>query len=322
MPGWTRRWREPAGVPQARVLAMACLLAGAMTLFTVAVPFSATAPTHLGAALGFLALALAGALWSFQARVPVVATQAVVVLATVAISSSVAASTTAAGPGVTAFSFLWVAIYAAWFHRPVAVWAHLTLIGIGFAAGLWISHAPSAVQTWVFMMACLAGVARILNRLVQRLRDLADRDPLTGLLNRAAFRARAEAVLGQARRRPRPLVLAVLDLDGFKAVNDTEGHAAGDQLLQELAGSWQAQLRGTDVLARLGGDEFVLLMPDTTEDDAHAVLARLTGAHPGAWTSGVAGWHGEDLDAWVRRADRDLYRNKRPHGLPDVRSAG
>ena len=86
------------------------------------------------------------------------------------------------------------------------------------------------------------------------LRERAETDPLTGLYNRAAF----DSIVGDRVRSARPGVVFVLDLDGFKAVNDTYGHPKGDELLVGVAARFQASFRATDVLARLGGDEFAL----------------------------------------------------------------
>jgi diguanylate cyclase (GGDEF)-like protein len=82
-------------------------------------------------------------------------------------------------------------------------------------------------------------------------------------------------------------------------------------LLIDLATSWQATVRRTDVIARYGGDEFVLLMPDTTAAGAADLLQRLGAANSASgWTAGVAQWGGEPLEEWIARADADLYRRK------------
>jgi diguanylate cyclase (GGDEF)-like protein len=105
--------------------------------------------------------------------------------------------------------------------------------------------------------------------------------------------------------------VALLDLDGFKAVNDTYGHMAGDALLAELAAAWQAQIRRGDLLARYGGDEFALIMPDTGAGEAGQVLQRLREAHNAQWSVGLATWDGDtELNQLLHRADHDLYRAK------------
>jgi GAF domain-containing protein len=104
-----------------------------------------------------------------------------------------------------------------------------------------------------------------------------------------------------------------MDLNDFKALNDREGHEAGDRLLKAAAGAWQGQLRQTDTLARLGGDEFAVILPDCTGGDAGGVVERLRAAvaHGPGCGVGVAIWDGaEDAAALVRRADEALYADK------------
>jgi diguanylate cyclase (GGDEF)-like protein/PAS domain S-box-containing protein len=106
--------------------------------------------------------------------------------------------------------------------------------------------------------------------LVQQLRQMADHDPLTGLLNRRAFGRELEAHLTRGQRYGASGALLMFDLDNFKLHNDTQGHTAGDELLVALADGLRRRLRASDVTARLGGDEFAVLLPNS--DTAHARL--------------------------------------------------
>jgi diguanylate cyclase (GGDEF)-like protein len=110
--------------------------------------------------------------------------------------------------------------------------------------------------------------------LAQRLATLAGTDELTLCLNRRAFDHRLSAVLTRASEQ-RPVSLCVLDLDGFKLVNDTRGHAAGDRVLVAVARALRTASRETDSVSRLGGDEFAVLLPDTTAVSAAAAGRRL-----------------------------------------------
>lgn len=110
------------------------------------------------------------------------------------------------------------------------------------------------------------------------LRHLADHDGLTGLVNRRCFGARLEAALAEAHRDDRPAAVLVVDLDNFKGVNDTYGHAVGDELLRRVAGALRSRVRATDVVARLGGDEFGILLPHVTAPRARAIARELLAA--------------------------------------------
>jgi diguanylate cyclase (GGDEF)-like protein len=105
---------------------------------------------------------------------------------------------------------------------------------------------------------------------IERLRKLSETDPLTGLLNRRAFLAAAERQVAYARRYDRTLAVVVADIDHFKQVNDTHGHAAGDAVIRDIARQLQAAARDTDMVARFGGEEFVVLL---MESDVTAAVA-------------------------------------------------
>ena len=112
-------------------------------------------------------------------------------------------------------------------------------------------------------------------RLEQELTHQAFHDGLTGLANRALFRDRLDQSLARSSRTGDLLAVLFVDLDGFKQINDTLGHDAGDQLLQEVATRFNTAIRGSDTLARLGGDEFALLLEEADETLAVTVAERL-----------------------------------------------
>ena len=110
---------------------------------------------------------------------------------------------------------------------------------------------------------------------LEQIRQLATHDDLTGLLNRRAMLDRMQLEQHRSLRSGSPLLIAQLDIDHFKAVNDTHGHAAGDLVLQSFADTVRRNVRDTDVLARWGGEEFVLLLCDTPAADAVTLMERL-----------------------------------------------
>ncbi len=113
-------------------------------------------------------------------------------------------------------------------------------------------------------------------RLEEALTHQAFHDVLTGLPNRALFADRLEQALARARRPGASVVVMLLDLDGFKQVNDSLGHKAGDELLQTVAGRFDAVIRPSDTLARLGGDEFAILLEGVLEAEALRLATRLS----------------------------------------------
>jgi diguanylate cyclase (GGDEF)-like protein len=141
-------------------------------------------------------------------------------------------------------------------------------------------------------------------------------DALTGLLNHGAMQVRVREEIARARRDGTPLSFVIIDLDDFKRVNDVRGHQAGDELLRQVAGVLQAELRPYDQVARYGGDEFVLLLPGSDEATARQVAERVRDAMAasmvGNCSLGVAQWHEPlDADALLEHADRALLLAKR-----------
>jgi diguanylate cyclase (GGDEF)-like protein len=124
----------------------------------------------------------------------------------------------------------------------------------------------------------IAGALHRASALLQQTLSRAQHDTLTGLANRSFFEEFAERQLALCRRQGGFVALVYLDLDGFKAVNDRCGHAAGDQLLVDVAQRLRAELRQADLLARLGGDEFAVLLSGTGAEGAARVGAKLLAA--------------------------------------------
>jgi diguanylate cyclase (GGDEF)-like protein len=143
-------------------------------------------------------------------------------------------------------------------------------------------------------------------------------DPLTGSLNRRGFSERFHAELNAAERSGQPLGLLQIDLDRFKQINDTKGHAAGDELLIWVVRTLQELLRPTDWVGRLGGDEFAILLPGASRGNAAEVADRvryaLTERAPASIGIAVYPIDGADPDELHRRADTELYTQKEGRG--------
>lgn len=158
----------------------------------------------------------------------------------------------------------------------------------------------------------------------RQLRELAARDPLTGLYNRRHLNEFLEQQLSEAQRYGSELACVMIDLDGFKQVNDRFGHHTGDEVLLIAASTITGELRASDVAARYGGDEFVLVLPHTSSESARVMTERLSACfsaelaqrlpqiHTGM-SCGIASLRvGEvaDAETLLRAADRALYRAK------------
>jgi len=185
----------------------------------------------------------------------------------------------------------------------------------------------TALNTSLLLGRIADGNRRLAEKM-DEIAQLAWRDPLTRLPNRLQFRERLLQALAAAGRNRNSVALLLFDIDGFKAVNDTLGHEAGDRMLQELGNRVARQLRQSDTLARWGGDEFVILMEGVREQSdavrvAEMVLqvVRETDLFPGvglrvsASIGIVCGAPGSEEkrgpDELLRQCDRAMYQAKR-----------
>lgn len=152
---------------------------------------------------------------------------------------------------------------------------------------------------------------------------LAVTDPLTGLYNRHYLNEQLERIHAAAARHHRPYALLALDLDGFKRINDTAGHVAGDAALVAFALELRSVVRGDDIVVRTGGDEFVVLLPEASVADAVALAGRLQGAVRASGganlirglSAGAVAWAPYSTPAGlIAEADRLVYESKRVGG--------
>jgi diguanylate cyclase (GGDEF)-like protein len=178
-------------------------------------------------------------------------------------------------------------------------------------------HATLLVIVGATVAGSLRSLTREMQRLNRNLREQATLDDLTGLLNRRGWGETAPRELARASRIGSPVALVLIDLDSFKELNDSHGHAEGDRVLRETAERLTSALREGDVVARLGGDEFVALLTDSQPDGAIGAVNRLLDVTPAlaTFSAGVAVWdRAESLDELLKRCDLAQYEAKRSGG--------
>lgn len=258
-------------------------------------------------------------------RIPSVA-----VLTTLALLIAIAVADDVTGDQITlSVLYMFPVIIATWAFGVeaglIVSVASATLIAVvGFHSGHPFSHAGYFlinVASALFSFVLVTVLASRLRRALDRERTLARTDFLTGIANRTAFYEVVGREIERQRRYQRPFGLAYIDCDNFKAVNDSLGHHAGDDLLRSIGAVLGAGLRRTDFVARLGGDEFAVLLPETDAQQAQSVMQTLHTALIRAmaerhWTVGFSVGLAsfaripESADAALRVADGLMYQVK------------
>ena len=215
-------------------------------------------------------------------------------------------------------------IVLGWLHlRTVGTWAWFN-----FEVGTWWLAAATSAGLATVVWACAATLSRgdrTRRQLEGRLYELANSDDLTGLANRRRFDEELAQFMAYGRRYGRPGALVVIDLDGFKQVNDRNGHAAGDRVLAAVAEVLSTGVRATDAVARLGGDEFGIILRELSAADAERIAADLVAAiasrlatlggdgvtvTASAGIAHVTDYAAVDAEGLLRRADVAMYRAK------------
>ncbi len=197
----------------------------------------------------------------------------------------------------------------------------------GEAVELPILHGATEVETLSASLRAMVATLTSKQVKLDELESATQHDPLTGLLNRAGLQSWLTLALAQARTEPSGLLVLVGDLDGFKQVNDTKGHGAGDSLLQEVARRLQSSVRARDAVARIGGDEFVVVLhaplglgDRLALETGQRLWSRVTEPYDIAGdisviglSLGGAGWPEDDrnLELVLHKADTALYEAKR-----------
>jgi len=186
----------------------------------------------------------------------------------------------------------------------------------------------SSELIWVWNLTVQSIAFMIVLELVRQLQaarikqhEMARIDPLTGLFNSRAFYEQSHPLLFFCHREKLPVVLAYIDLDNFKSVNDKEGHQRGDEILQIIAHIMKATFRASDLIARIGGDEFAVILPNTAANEAHEVLERFRIATfnqmrvaGNSVTTSIGGiacrCSGLNLDMMIKTADELMFNLK------------
>lgn len=235
----------------------------------------------------------------------------------VAGTSAIAAAQVLAGDPIAVATlgllYVWVATLTAVYYSARVTAAHVAVTIAAQIAVIGCLREPAIVPQVVVTAGTCVTVATIVAWLAHGLRRQLSTDPLTNLTNRRGLNERLSRELAAADRAGRPLAVAALDLDGFKNLNDQQGHAAGDAALIATADAWRHTLRPADTLARTGGDEFIALLPHCDSAAADQVISRMLAATPNgiSCSVGIAIYDGHLSAAEVlASADEAMYKNK------------
>jgi len=318
-PGTRARRRFPSRPVVATPLVVAATtgvlfaFAGALVLLAAAVASSRLHHVVALRSLGLTALTIGLVTWTLRGRLPAVAGHVLVGTGTVLITLAVQVSSDVPALSVALAGFyVLIAVDSAFFFSWPGAVAHLAFAlcaalsvsshsdAFGLAAGLVVGGTALLVAGVVSWLVRAAAAAEI--------------DALTGLPNRRGLDRLLSDAVTTAQRSGTPLSLALIDLDHFKSVNDSQGHPEGDGLLRSTAAAWSALLEPGQALARQGGDEFTVLLPGASVAAAVELVERLRAAVPAGSTcsAGVAEWDPEEsLSLLFASADAALYQAKR-----------
>ncbi|MDH6195488.1 diguanylate cyclase (GGDEF)-like protein [Mycobacterium frederiksbergense] len=208
------------------------------------------------------------------------------------------------------FSAIYIRTWHSIFRSRVAA----TAIAVAAIVALCVAPAEVPGQWLLLFAVCITGAAEVFGTLQSALLEAALRDPLTSVWNRAGLDQQGAVLLSRAQRRGEPLAVIALDVDGFKTLNDRDGHPAGDRVLTELTTRWLSQLPTSAELGRVGGDEFIVIVTGYDHAEARRLAAELGSDGPVPVSAGLAVGYPRTVNglvAMVARADEDLYRLKR-----------
>jgi diguanylate cyclase (GGDEF)-like protein len=288
---------------------------------SVPLSFDVVAGTALGIGIGFLLVP-----WD---RMPAWTLHAMPLIAILETAIGIRAIGSYSDIAINYYVFIAVFVGYAFASRKVVV-AYVALLSAASALPLFYSSSasdtPARVIVGVLLLVVVTGIVTALREgLEKRQRELellAVRDPLTGVGNYRLMTERLDYEIARHVRSGACMTVMLLDLDGFKNVNDTLGHLVGDRVLVEVAHAIEGSVRAQDTVSRQGGDEFSVLAPETDGDAAKALAARAheaVNAATGGTVSTSIGWvtfptQADDPRMLLALADADLWRAKRERG--------
>ena len=218
-------------------------------------------------------------------------------------------------PSAAQISILYImsSIYSFHFLHIYASGSILLLATACFAIIAYTLHWPAWQSMTILLMGSAITVGIVVHLLVKRLHNLATTDSLTGLYNRHTWDTLFAQELSYADRSKYPLTLMSIDLNNFKQINDTQGHLAGDKILQQTAKTIKEVMRDSDITARWGGDEFVVLLRNCDWEQSKVMRQRLHDHLNDTIkiSTGLTNYQKHDTtDKMLARADKDMYEHK------------